>query len=375
MSEEEIWKVIPGYSRYEASNLGRIRRLSDGFVIKPLLTGIPEYYHVNATPDGGTNNVRRLHRLVAKAFIENPDNLPVVDHINRNPLDNRAENLRWVTRSGNGRNQHNNFYVEYQGENKLLLEVVEELFGEQDDSLIYQFLYGRIKTKGETLHQALEEYQRYTDVGMKLKKVEYKGEMIFLKTLCDEKGYDYRQCSSRLNQGWSEWNVVYNINPHTKGQQLRFGDAMLWFRDEISAQELFSIGPSTLERLHEIDYDFANIESYDRFESSRDSFRQDVLGVRGTIPELADHFGKTLSCVQSRLKKGMSLQDALTIPVERLKYVTIDGQRRTLKAWYSHFDLPDSKVRSWRDRNKGVSFSKTLENFGVDISSLKILEG
>lgn len=42
-----------------------------------------------------------LHRLVAMAFIPNPDNLPEVDHINGNKLDNRACNLRWVTRSEN----------------------------------------------------------------------------------------------------------------------------------------------------------------------------------------------------------------------------------------------------------------------------------
>ena len=45
-----------------------------------------------------------VHRLVAEACIPNPDNLPVVDHINRDKHDNRACNLRWVTRSENSRN-------------------------------------------------------------------------------------------------------------------------------------------------------------------------------------------------------------------------------------------------------------------------------
>ena len=42
-----------------------------------------------------------VHRLVADAFIPNPDNLPLVDHINRNKLDNRVENLKWVSHRDN----------------------------------------------------------------------------------------------------------------------------------------------------------------------------------------------------------------------------------------------------------------------------------
>lgn len=56
-----------------------------------------------------------VHRLVAGTFLDNPENLEEVDHINRNPSDNRVENLRWVSHSDNQRNTSQNDRVEARG--------------------------------------------------------------------------------------------------------------------------------------------------------------------------------------------------------------------------------------------------------------------
>lgn len=65
------------------------------------------------TKTNGKN--RFVHRLIAEAFIPNPDNLPEVDHLNRNRADNRVENLRWVTHKENSRNTEQHDRVEARG--------------------------------------------------------------------------------------------------------------------------------------------------------------------------------------------------------------------------------------------------------------------
>lgn len=91
------WVKIEGKPNYSVSNSGDIRNDKTGRILKPYKS-TSGYYQVML---GRKTSPLYVHRLVAGAFIENKDNLPQVDHINGNKLDNRVENLRWLSASDN----------------------------------------------------------------------------------------------------------------------------------------------------------------------------------------------------------------------------------------------------------------------------------
>lgn len=105
---EEIWKPIKGYEgKYYISNKGNVlaenyERSGKSKLLKPTLT-TTGYLKVELWV-GSKRKTYRLHRLIAEAFIPNPQNKQFIDHINTIKTDNRIENLRWVTRSENMNN-------------------------------------------------------------------------------------------------------------------------------------------------------------------------------------------------------------------------------------------------------------------------------
>ena len=100
--ENEIWAKIKDHPNYSVSNKGRVRndkreRMRKTYIDK-------DGYLFVVLFRNKSNVIYRVHKLVANAFIPNPDNKPCVDHIDTNKLNNNVDNLRWVTQKENCNN-------------------------------------------------------------------------------------------------------------------------------------------------------------------------------------------------------------------------------------------------------------------------------
>lgn len=108
---QEIWKDIKGYEGlYQISNLGRVKSFRastkygkpEEMFLKPSL--INSGYGVVTLYSAQNRRKHQIHRLVATAFIENPNNFPCINHKDENKLNNCVDNLEWCTY------QYNNNY-------------------------------------------------------------------------------------------------------------------------------------------------------------------------------------------------------------------------------------------------------------------------
>lgn len=133
---EEIWKDIEGYENlYQVSNMGRVRSL---FRYRKILKNKIRnngYHEVSLYKDK-TQCFKLVHRLVAEAFIPNPENKPVVDHVNTIRGDNRVENLKWCTTKENCNNPKS---LEKMSENTILRKYIKKGKEHYNSSPIIQF--------------------------------------------------------------------------------------------------------------------------------------------------------------------------------------------------------------------------------------------
>lgn len=96
---KEIWKDIPDYDGYQASNLGRLRSLKSNKILSQIDNG-NGYLYVTLSNKGKRKN-EYVHRLIAKTFIKNYEKNKVINHKNYNKKDNYVNNIECVTQKEN----------------------------------------------------------------------------------------------------------------------------------------------------------------------------------------------------------------------------------------------------------------------------------
>lgn len=161
----EVWKDIVDFPNYQISNLGNVKSIDrytkakdneiihrkefllKGFINKKGYRQVT-LYDINKKP-----KTMRVHRLVAEAFIQNKNNLPQINHINGNKLDNRVDNLEWCNDIDNKHHAINNGLVDLELRKENMSKLGKSLKGH-----IARFgLTENIKNKIESMEYKLKE--------------------------------------------------------------------------------------------------------------------------------------------------------------------------------------------------------------------------
>lgn len=100
--DNEIWKNVEDYDgSYQVSDMGRVasKKLSDKIILKSSLDS--DGYKQVVLSKNNIQKTIKVHRLVALAFIDNPDNLPQINHLDGDKSNNKTDNLEWISISDN----------------------------------------------------------------------------------------------------------------------------------------------------------------------------------------------------------------------------------------------------------------------------------
>lgn len=362
MQEVEIWKDVVGWEeKYKVSNKARVWNKITDVEVAQVLTGIPQYKYVNLHLKGQKSKLVRVHRLVAEAFIENPDDLPMVDHIDRDKMNNLAFNLRWVDSSGNQRNTDNSRFI---GD----VHLKDYVLMYDRPEAAYQHLCASLNS-GLSEQEALDRYEEFLEYGLLRRKVIWEGEEVYLTDLCSKYGRKYLTVSNRLNRGWSVWHSICDINieyiKQTCFEIEGIGNVLHWF----PSKEYFS----RMHRASLCDHLDKGLLYEDLLKvDGKDYLRQTVRGVTGTIKELCEYFEASEGAVLTNMqKKNFTLEEALFAPRQRVKRLSINGVYNSPKYWYESFGINAKSANGWKSKGD-KTFKETLHHFGVDTSEMVI---
>ncbi len=103
MEDTGVWKEIPNYATYEVSNLGQVKNKKTGRILKSVKNG--GYSSVHLRQDG-KNKSFKVHQLVGLCFIDNSENKPQINHIDKQRSNNASTNLEWCTAAENNAHKY-----------------------------------------------------------------------------------------------------------------------------------------------------------------------------------------------------------------------------------------------------------------------------
>jgi len=297
------YRVIEGWDNYVVTSCGRVFR-KDGKEVSQVLTGGTQYKYVNLRKQG-TRKLISVHRLIALAFLPVVEGKAFVDHIDRDKMNNVASNLRWATASENQRNRDCN---------RLLScgNVAYDLLSRCETSFVFQY---------KLLHHPVQDVKT-------------------LYALCKSIGSSYNKLAQKLEiygeaHTIGAWCVYLGTRYGTLMRNLRKRDTnskKQWVMDEKD----LGVSVYRLKTEKEVEKEKGQRKSARKLGVTLEDYlnrdTRKVITVKGqevkynNVAELCKLYGVSEARVGTRMRrKGMTLEEALQAPVERVgKYLYND---------------------------------------------------
>ena len=358
-------------SRYIISNYGRVYDTKADSYITQVLTGNPQYFYVNYYDDTNKRKLRRVHNLLARTWIDNPqpDSYNIVDHRDKNKYNNCIDNLRWTDRTGNANNTISNIMVG----DSVLTSYCRDKY--KDNYLAAVSYISRImKEQDISSEQALTLYDNYlynlsTQYDL---FIEHNGQQVRLKDYCEELNIDYRPRKQLHIQGESEFTVKLGVKP-TEGYECKYNDSVsIWSPTKYMQGSKYRIpeNPELAELITKYSY-----EDYIRV-GRQWNLGIDYKGNLYTLPQLLKLLNKSDWWYRTITKKfpNKNILELINedAGLTRVRNYSIDGEIKPRRDWCLHFNLNPKLVGSRMSKLK-EDFRTSLEHFGVNTSDLKII--
>lgn len=363
---------------YTISNYGRVWCERTQSMVSQVLTGKPQYYYVNYQRKGQKRKLRRVHNLLARSWLPNPDNLLFVDHIDRNKYNNSLDNLRWASREDNARNTKSTIYVDYKGERRLFIDLVYILSKalNVESSAFIAYFSRRLKV-GESFEDILEKYKRFLETGVIEKEyipdiIEHGYWKIDLRKYCERYGVEYSNAKQKQKEGRSVEEILYNLYMVNRDSVIQLeskNGVNICYLSPTSFMKHYGITKLCYDSL-DLTQPLEDVESNITF--WQNTSKIEVDGLLLSIEEFEKKYDTTWGRVRTLMNRhNLTINEALSLNKRRIARYLINGISKLRKDWITHFGVEEKTIRYCME-DKRFSFKDALSYCGIDVSVLDI---
>lgn len=374
--EDEIWVTLKQggdtYTRYEVSNYGRVWDLKNDKEVSQVETGKPLYKYVNLYKDSGQRVLRRVHNIMGWSFLGEPkDKSYTVDHIDRDKFNNRLSNLRWLCKKGQMDNRDYTLVLNCGTPITKMFEL-RCITAYKDKQFIYSYI-----SKGEDFESSVSKLEAYKKYGcLWNSKVNITEDKTLPYHILADNGF----ITQYLYESFRKSKVIY-FKDYLEGKVNSIPDNIN------QGYEFKGLWYPSLKLLHREQHLYPNYCSFDSFKSKYQeckdleealSFTTSGVLIDGVVMSQKDHCDR-LNLSHARIeglmyKSGLIFEEAIKVPVERVRKHHINGKTKSNKEWYETFNIPCRSANSWLcdSKYKSRTFRDVLEKFNIDTSYMEI---